>query len=351
MALESLLSGGIRFTDRGIVLPFGENGFTIYYYAIIIVFGIIMATIVAAVLFRRRNIPGDWILDLLICVLPLGVVGARIYYCVYDGMPITEWFSFESIRNGGLAIYGGIIGGVIGVAIFCLIHKINFFRVADCAAPGVVLAQAIGRWGNFVNQEAHGAYVSDPNWQWFPFAVWIDKNGASEPMGPGWYQATFFYESMACLLIFIVLFILAWKIMKKPNGIVLCGYMILYGIERAFVEGLRMDSLMVGSIRVSQVLSVAISLSGVAILLLLLYLNRRKYGCVFGAVVGEPLAIIPDYRRMAQEKKEEAARSAKEKQVRRAAAEKKEKSVSAANLKARKDNDKINGGGENGDEK
>ena len=123
------------------------GGFTIYYYAIIIVSGIIIASILGGIMFKHRNIPADWLLDFLICILPLGIIGARVYYCAFDPdmKTLADWFSFESIRQGGLAIYGGIIGGAIGVVIFCLIHKINFLRIADCAIPSVVLAQGIRR--------------------------------------------------------------------------------------------------------------------------------------------------------------------------------------------------------------
>ncbi len=284
-------------------------GFTIYYYAIIIVCGIILATIVVAFLFKRRNIPVDWTLDLLICILPIGIIGARTYYCAFYGN-MSEWIHF---RSGGLAIYGGIIGGAIGVVLFCIIHKINFFRVADCLLPGVILAQGIGRWGNFANQEAYGNLVTNPKLQWFPYAVFIDEEGA-------WFQATFFYESLSCLIIFAILFTFAWKFRKKPSGLVFAGYFILYGIERAIVEGLRSDSLMVGNVRVSQALSIVLILGGVAVILMQMYLNRKKYGSCFGAAVGEPLAIMPKLYTKEQLRKMEESRLAKEKAAKEKAA-------------------------------
>lgn len=283
-------------------------GFKIYYYAIIIVCGIILATIVVALLFRRRNIPTEWTLDLLICILPIGIIGARTYYCAFYGN-MSEWLHF---RDGGLAIYGGIIGGALGVVLFCIIHKISFWRVADCLVPGVILAQGIGRWGNFANQEAYGNLVTNPKLQWFPYAVFIDEEGA-------WFQATFFYESLSCLIIFAVLFTFAWKFRKKPSGLVFSGYLILYGIERAIVEGLRSDSLMVGNVRVSQALSLVLILGGIAIILMQMYLNRKKYGSCFGAAVGEPLAVMPKFYTKEQLKKLEEAKRAKEKAARNAA--------------------------------
>lgn len=296
-------------------------GFTIYYYAIIIVCGIILATVVVAVLFKRRNIPVDWTLDLFICILPIGIIGARTYYCAFYGN-MSEWINF---RDGGLAIYGGIIGGAIGVVVFCLIHKISFWRVADCLVPGVILAQGIGRWGNFVNQEAYGNPVTNPSLQWFPYAVNIDGS---------WYQATFFYESMSCLIIFAILFTIAWKYRKKPSGLVFCGYIILYGIERFFVEGLRSDSLYVGDIRVSQALSFVLVLAGIALVVMQMYLNRKKHGSCFGAKIGEPLAVMPKYYTKEQRKKMEEARLAKERAAKAAAKEAEEKKVASARAEA-----------------
>lgn len=264
-------------------------GIDIYYYAVIIVSGMLMGILVACLLFKHRNLPVDWVLDLVICVLPLAIVGARVYFCIFYKVPLQYWFSLDEqhgIRAGGLAIYGGIIFGAVGVAIFCLIHKINFLRVADCVVPALILGQCVGRWGNFVNQEAYGNLVTNPNLQWFPYAVFIEDQNA-------WYQATFFYESFACLIGFAVLFLLAWKVKKRPNGMMLCGYMIFYGLERSLVEGLRSDSLMTGSVRVSQLLSVTILLGGIALLFILFYINRVRHGKMIGAAVGEPLAIMP----------------------------------------------------------
>lgn len=295
-------------------------GFTIYYYAIIIVCGIILATVVVALLFKRRNIPTEWTLDLLICILPLGIIGARTYYCAFYGN-MSDWLHF---RDGGLAIYGGIIGGALGVVLFCLIHKISFWRTADCLVPGVILAQGIGRWGNFVNQEAYGNPVTNPGLQWFPYAVYIEDEG-------GWFQATFFYESLSCLIIFAILFTFAWKFRKKPSGLVFCGYLILYGIERFFVEGLRSDSLYVGDIRVSQALSFVLVLVGIALIVMQMLLNRKKYGSCFGAAIGEPLATMPKFYTKDQRKKMEEARLAKERAAKEKAAREKASAAPSGN--------------------
>lgn len=289
-------------------------GIDIYYYAVIIVCGMLLAIGVVCLLFKRRNLPIDWVLDLIICVIPLAIIGARVYFCIFYGVPFKHWFSLDSdhgIRAGGLAIYGGVIMGAVGVVIFCLIRKVNFLRIADCIAPALILGQGIGRWGNFVNQEAYGNIVTNPNLQWFPYAVEVDGS---------WYQATFFYESMACLIGFALLFIFAWKVKKRPSGMVLCGYMIIYGIERSIVEGFRSDSLYIGAIRVSQLLSILIVVAGVLLLLGLMYFNKKKYGAYFGAASGEPesLAILPklytkeQLKKMKEEQEKQTADTVKE---------------------------------------
>ena len=292
-------------------------GFDIYYYAVMIVCGIILAVIVASLLMKRRNIPSDWIFDLILCVLPLGIIGARTFSVITDpSSSITEWFS--KFREGGLSIIGGVIGGALGVVLFCLIHKVNFFRIADCVVPGLALAQAIGRWGNFFNQEVYGAQVTDPAMQWFPFAVYIESSGT-------WHYAFFFYESLVNLAVFALLFTFMWKFMKKPSGLAMCGYFFCYGVTRSIMEPLRDAQFILGyNVPISFVFSVIMCVGGALLALGLLYYNRRKYGRCFGAAEGEPLAILPRYYTKEQLQKMEEARLAKEKAAKAAAAKSQE---------------------------
>ncbi len=285
---------------------FSIFGFDIYYYAVCIVSGIILATIVCAFLFKRRNLPTDWVIDLLLCILPLGIIGARTFFCLTDpGTSITEWFS--KFRDGGLSIIGGVCGGALGVVLFCLIHKINFLRVADCLMPCVILAQAVGRWGNFINQEVYGPLVTDSALQWFPFSVFIEDVGE-------WHYAFFFYESVLDLIIFAVLFTLMWKYVKKPHGLATAGYFFGYGLVRSVMEPLRDSQFILGSeVAISQLFAMGMALAGILLFFAVLYFNRRKYGSAFGAVSGEPLAILPKYytqeqrRKMEEEKKKKLA--------------------------------------------
>ena len=283
--------------NPGITIPIG-NGFTIYYYAIIIVFGIICATVVAGILFKHRNLPADWILDLLLCVLPLGIIGARTFFCLTDpSTSMADWFT--KFRDGGLSIIGGVMGGSLGVVLFCLIHKLNFLRVADCVVPGVILAQAIGRWGNFVNQEVYGPEITNPALQWFPIGVFIDD--VQE-----WHYAFFFYESVVNLLIFVGLFILMWKFTKKPHGLALSGYIFGYGLVRSIMEPLRDEQFILGSnLPVSQVVALCMAVGGVLLFAAILLVNKKLHGSFFGAAEGEPSAILPKYYSAEERKKME----------------------------------------------
>ena len=283
--------------NPGITIPIGD-GFTIYYYAIIIVFGIICAAVVAGILFKHRNLPADWILDLLLCVLPLGIIGARTFYCLTDpSTSIADWFT--KFRAGGLSIIAGVIGGTVGVGLFGLIHKLNFLRVADCVVPGVILAQAIGRWGNFANQEVYGPEITNPALQWFPMGVFIDD--VQE-----WHYAFFFYESVLNLLIFIGLFLLMWKFTKKPHGLALSGYLFGYGVVRSIMEPLRDSQFILGSsLPISQVFALCMAIGGAVLFVAILLVNKKLHGSFFGAAEGEPSAILPRYYSAEERKKME----------------------------------------------
>lgn len=261
-------------------------GFHIYAYAIIIVCGMIAAFFVISLLFRRRNMSSDLFLTFFCIALPIAILTTRIFYCITDGMPISEWFSFESIRQGGLSIIGGIIGGVASVAVICLVKKVNFFRVGDCIVVGLLLAQAIGRWGNFANQEVYGMEVTNEALQWFPFAVYIDQNQA-------WHYAFFFYESVVTATAAALMFLHAWKNPKKPNGINTALYFVVYGTVRTIMEPLRDPQYILagGGVPWSLVFSILLLVGGLGLLLTLLVLNKKKEGAWMGSLRGEPYGI------------------------------------------------------------
>lgn len=249
---------------------FNIGSFHVAWYGVIIASGMLISTILCRTFAKRRNLKGDDMITLALLALPLSIVGARVYYLIFTDVPHTFAQMFE-IWNGGIAIYGGIIGGALGIGIFCLIKKQNFFDYCDVITPFLLLSQGIGRWGNYLNQEAFGSRVLDEGMQWFPYAV---KIGSPNSLGveAGYYLATFFYESMLNLIGFAILFTLLLK--TKKRGLVAAGYCIYYGIVRALIEPLRMDSLLMGNIEASFIVSLLIIIFGLLMLLYMFWLNK-----------------------------------------------------------------------------
>lgn len=262
-------------------------GLEIYAYAIIIVFGMMMAFLVISLLFKRRNMSTDLFLTYFCIGLPIAVACTRLFYCITAGLHISEWFSFESIRQGGLSIIGGILGGTASVALVSWMKKANFLRVGDCVVVGLLLAQSIGRWGNFVNQEVYGAEVTNTALQFFPFAVFIESTGT-------WHYAFFFYESMVTLTAAILMFINAWKNGKKPHGVNSACYFIVYGLTRSIMEPLRdPDYILGGDVGIpwSMIMSLCMLVGGLALLGCVLYFNKKKEGAWIGSKNGDPYGI------------------------------------------------------------
>ena len=269
-------------------------GFTIYYYALCIVTGIIVATALSALLMKRRNMSPDFIFTLFIFCIPTAIIGARLYYCITKPLPLTDWFTWESIRNGGLGILGGVIGGVGAGLIVCLVKKVNFLRVADCVVITILIAQAIGRWGNFFNQEVYGLEITDPAQQWFPWAVYIER-------AHGWYHAFFFYEGVINTIGFALLYSAAWFWKNKPNGIFTCSYFVWYGTVRSIMEPLRNadDILRGGGVPWSLVIAISMVILGVAGIITLLLFNYYKEGAFIGSKKGDKCGItdyVPAYK-------------------------------------------------------
>ena len=244
---------------------FSIFGLEIKFYGLIMAFSMLIGVLLACKLAKRRGVKSDDIYMLALIVLPCAIIGARLYYCFFYeyNYSFRELFN---IKQGGLAIYGGVIGGVLGIIIFALIKKDLkiIFKLMDICVPSLILGQALGRWGNFFNQEAYGNLITNPTYQWFPFAVWIEDCQA-------WFQATFFYESLWNIVGFVLLMFAYYK--TKQTGTVTGTYLIWYGIGRTWIEGLRSDSLYLGSsgIRVSQLLSILLVVVGVIILLINIY--------------------------------------------------------------------------------
>ncbi|MCL2540283.1 MAG: prolipoprotein diacylglyceryl transferase [Firmicutes bacterium] len=248
--------------DLDPTIAFRIFDFPVHWYGIIIGAGLGLAAVLAVFIACYRGFKRDLPLELILWLFIPAVIGARLYFLIFNGGP---WDRAFAIWDGGIAIYGAVIGGAIGLAVWCYIKKVNYLRVADVVAPCLILGQAIGRWGNYVNSEVYGLEITNPAWQMFPWAVEI---------GTEWHMATFFYESMANFVIFGVLLLLLIK--TRIRGIVVACYFILYGAVRFVLEFVRLENLMAGSLQISQVVS-AICIAGGAALLVYI-LVRRKQG-------------------------------------------------------------------------
>lgn len=237
---------------------FGIEGFNIAWYGVIIGVGMILATSFAAWRAKKAGYKTDLIIDFVLFAIPISIICARIYYVVFEWeMYSQDLMKIFAIREGGLAIYGGVLGGIATAIVFCKVNQFPLLKMFDFAVPSLLLGQIIGRWGNFVNQEAFGNVITNAKWQFFPYGVYIERLGE-------WHQATFFYESALNLILFLLMLLVMRKV--KKDGWLLAMYFVGYGCIRCFVEGMRADSLyLVPGIRVSQLLSAALIIVGLGI--------------------------------------------------------------------------------------
>ena len=237
-----------------IAFTLGES-FTVMWYGVVIALGMLMAIVYASWRCKQQGIKVDDLMDIAIYTIFFGVIGARLYYVVFSPSQFKTIWDVINIRTGGLAIYGGIIFGAATIVVVCLIKKISWRKLYDCAAPAVMIAQAMGRWGNFFNGEAYGGLVEEGSPLYF-LRMGLSSRNTYDDFGSGmWYvHPTFLYESLWNVLGFIIINILFKK--KKFDGEVALWYFGWYGFGRMFVEGLRTDSLYIGDtgIRVSQLL-------------------------------------------------------------------------------------------------
>ncbi len=247
------------------------DDWSIYWYAVIIVTGMVLAFVHAYIRVRQEGIKTDDILDIGIATVFTGVIGARLYYIIFDFLEnphnYKSFKDFIAIWEGGLAIYGGIIGGVLAIIAVSLFKRLNVLKVMDCIAPGVMLAQAFGRWGNFVNGEAHGGIVSENS------PLYFLRMGLYEGGQLAYYHPTFLYESLWNLIGFTLITIFYRK--KKFNGQIVLSYFAWYGFGRMFIEGMRTDSLWWGPFRVSQLIGGICFVLGTAALVAGFILTRK----------------------------------------------------------------------------
>jgi prolipoprotein diacylglyceryl transferase len=237
-------------------IAFTILGIEIRWYGILIASSMFIGTLIALKRVRKIGITEDDLLDILLLSLPLSIIGARAYYVAFTWSSYQgDFMKMINFRNGGLAIHGGLLFAIIGIAIMSKKKNINMLSVMDLTFPFVALGQAIGRWGNYINQEAHGIATD------LPWGIMVDGIKV---------HPTFLYESIGDFIIFIILFFYFNK--RKGNGDVFFLYCVLYGILRFFVEGLRTDSLMFFGFRIAQI----VSLLGAIIGLIIFVIIRRK---------------------------------------------------------------------------
>ncbi|TCD46166.1 prolipoprotein diacylglyceryl transferase [Streptococcus sp. X16XC17] len=237
----------------------------IRWYALCIVTGLILAVYLASKEAPRKKISSDDILDFILIAFPIAIIGARLYYVIFSWDYYKDHLAeIFAIWNGGIAIYGGLIAGLLVLIFFTRHRFIDTWDFLDVAVPPVMIAQAIGRWGNFFNQEAFGAKVEHLNYlpSFIRDQMYIDGS---------YRMPTFLYESLWNLLGFIILVILRRRPHFFKRGEITLFYLVWYGIGRFVIEGMRTDSLMLGGLRVSQWLSAFLILLGIG-----LFLYRRK---------------------------------------------------------------------------
>ena len=258
----------ISFPSLGLTLNpprgFDIGPLSIHYYGLIIAIGLVLAVVYCSKRASQFGLNEDTLLDGVLWVTPVAIICARIYYCaftweLYADNPISVLYIWE----GGIAIYGSVIGAILGVIVFCKVKKLRITAVLDLVSLGFLIGQFIGRWGNFINREAFGAETDSF------LRMGLMKASTGEIT---YYHPTFLYESLWNFVGFVILHFLSKK--RKYDGQVALGYLVWYGLGRAFIEGLRTDSLYIGPFRVSQLLAAG---SCVIALALLVILGRKLH--------------------------------------------------------------------------
>lgn len=276
---------GITFGINPVAFTVPFINWDVYWYGIIITAGFISASVYAYKKCGDFGIKFDDIIDCILVALPTSIICARLYFMLFYGMPITEFFGGGGKGFSGLAIYGGIIGAAAAVTVMCKIKKLNLLDVADMTLVGFLLGQGVGRWGNFVNSEAYGTFTGS---DWFGMT---GSKIAGETGSTALVHPCFLYESVWCILGFILLLNFIKK--RSYRGQLSLMYCVWYGFERTVVEGLRTDSLYLfgenkvfidrfvlfadqNGIRVSQVLSAVIAAGALAALIIIRYRRNKK---------------------------------------------------------------------------
>ncbi|MGL4589740.1 MAG: prolipoprotein diacylglyceryl transferase [Mycoplasmatales bacterium] len=248
--------------------------FNITWYAIFIVTGIIIGYILATKEVRRQNFNFKLFEDFAFGVVILGIIGARIWYVLFDlSLYADNPLQIFAIWNGGLAIHGAITAGLLFTLYFTRKHKLNFLQLTDILVPGVLIGQAIGRYGNFTNQEAHGPATTEAYLRSLPLPDFV-VNGMN--IDGTYYIPTFFYESTWNIIGFVLVMLVIRKKYRQKFGTITAFYLIWYGTIRIYIESLRTDALMFGEIKVAQLASVLMVIAGIYILFKLFKKSKKN---------------------------------------------------------------------------
>ena len=236
----------------------------IEWYSVLIVVGAVLAIFMIIREAKRYNYPKEFVFNMCFWTIIFGVIGARLYYVLFNLDMYSNFWDIFKIWEGGLAIHGGIIFGLLTCYLYCKKYKVRTVRMLDFIVPALLLAQAIGRWGNFFNQEAHGAATTLAHLQSLHLPNFIIEG---MNIGGVYYEPTFLYESIWCILGFIVILIVRrLKITKVGQPTAL--YLMWYGLGRFFIETMRTDSLMLGGFKVAQRVSVIMIVVGLIIIMI-----------------------------------------------------------------------------------
>ena len=243
----------------------------IYWYSITMLLGVLSGLLIAYIEIKRKKLDIKSFENMAFYAIIFGFLGARLYYVLFNlNYYLANPIEIIEVWNGGLAIHGGIIGACLAIYVYCKKHTISFMEMIDICTPALLIGQVIGRWGNFFNSEAHGGIVTREFLEGLHLPEFI-INGMH--INGVYYHPTFLYESLLNLICFIVLLILR-KNKKIHVGFITGIYFIWYGVVRFFIESLRTDSLMLGSFRMAQVISIVLIIVGV---LLLIFSKKKRY--------------------------------------------------------------------------
>ena len=253
---------------------------SVRWYGIFITAAILIGYAVTCFNAKKRGISIDFLLELFLWVVPIAILFARLSYVLFHAKDfvvrsVSDVGKIFKIWEGGISILGAIPGGALGAYLACRRNKIPFAEVLDVISPGLVLGQALGRWGNWANQELFGRAVTDPAWQVFPLAVYIDNAEQLKGRAAGWFQATFFYEMVLNLIGFVILMLVFRK--SKKNLMTFMCYLSWYMVVRATMEIFRDDAVVTGSIRIG-VLGCAILAVISMVVTILIYCRRLHTG-------------------------------------------------------------------------